>query len=219
VRGLRTIADSEIRGSEGPIRASEVLLVEPPSRLRIEVLSIFGIAWILATDGEVLDVYSRENDTVYRGTPTPELIADFLPLPLTLGELTELLLGRPPQREVVEAGRVAWEPETGLFRLAVRLDGGSTQTIWFSGRTGLLMRCEERTPDGTLRFDLQIKAHRDIQGVLLGSDLTIIGPGGARVRLSYGRSELNPVLSADLFRLRHVFAATEVPLGRPGDLP
>jgi len=96
LRGLRTVADSEISGSEGPIRASEVLLVEPPARLRIEVLSIFGIAWILATDGEVLDIYSREDDTIYRGTPTPELIAHYLPVPLALDEITELLLaGRP----------------------------------------------------------------------------------------------------------------------------
>jgi hypothetical protein len=219
VRSLRTIADSEIRGSERPIRASEVLLVEPPRRLRIEVLSIFGIAWILATDGEVLDVYSRQDDTIYRGTPTPELIAEFLPLPLALHELTELLLGRPPERDVVQAGTVAWESETGLLRLTVQLSGGGTETLWFDGTTGLLVRCEERASNGALRFDLRIKAYRDVRGVLLASDLTIVGPGGARVRLAYGRSELNPILSADLFRLRHVFAASEVPLGRPGDLP
>jgi len=219
LRGLRTVADSEISGSEGPIRASEVLLVEPPARLRIEVLSIFGIAWILATDGEVLDIYSREDDTIYRGTPTPELIAHYLPVPLALDEITELLLGRPPKRDVAEAGAVAWEPETGLLRLTIGLRGGGTETMWFNGAAGLLVRCEERASDGALRFDLRIKAYREVSAALLGSDITIVGPGGAHVRLAYARSELNPMLSADLFRLRHVFAASEVPLGTPDDLP
>jgi len=217
--GLRTLADTEITGSEGEVRASEVLLVEPPMRLRIEVLSMFGVAWILATDGEVLDVYSREDDTIYRGRPTPELIADYLPVPLALHELTELLLGRPPPRDVVEHGGVAWEPETGFVRLTLRLQGGGTETIWFDGATGLLMRCEDRGLDGELRFDLRIKAYRDVSGELLSSDLTIAGPGAVHVRLAYARSQLNPVLSDDLFRLTHVLGAAEMPLDRPGGLP
>jgi len=91
--------------------------------------------------------------------------------------------------------------------------------MWFNGAAGLLVRCEERASDGALRFDLRIKAYREVSAALLGSDITIVGPGGAHVRLAYARSELNPMLSADLFRLRHVFAASEVPLGTPDDLP
>ena len=79
----------------------------------------------------MLDIYSREDDTIYRGRPTPALIAQYLPLPLTLHELTELLLGRPPERTVVKAEGVAWERETGLVRVTLRLQGGGTETIWF----------------------------------------------------------------------------------------
>jgi hypothetical protein len=167
----------------------------------------------------VLDVYSHDDNTIYRGTPTAELIAQYLPLPLTLREITELLLGRPPERDVVQAGGVAWEPETGLVRLTLWLRGGGAETVWFDGVAGLLMRCEERGPNGEIRFDLRIKAYREVRGALLGSDLTIAGPGGAQVRLAYARSELNPTLSPDLFRLRHVFAASEVPLDAQGDPP
>lgn len=216
LRGLRTLADSELTGPEGQFRASEVLLVEPPSRLRIEVLSMFGVAWVLATDGEFLDIYSREEGTVYRGEPNPALLADYLPVPLGLEELTELLLGRPPPRDVVASEHAAWEKETGLIRLALRIAGGGTQILWFDGASGLLMRCEERDAKGILRFDLRIKAYRDVSGALLGSDITIVAADGVQVRLAYAKSELNPTLPADLFRLRNVVGVKEVRLGDRG---
>lgn len=218
LRGLRTLADSELDGPEGRFRASEVLLVEPPTRLRIEVLSMFGVAWVLATDGESLDIYSREEGTVYRGEPTPALLADYLPVPLELAELTELLLGRPPHREVVETRGVAWEPETGLIRLELVVEGGNVETVWFDGASHLLMRCEERDGAGRLRFDLRIKAYRNVNGMLLGSDITILAPDGIQIRLAYAKSELNPTLAPGLFRLRNVVGAKEVRLGTRGHL-
>jgi hypothetical protein len=211
--GLRTIADSELSGPDGQFKASEILVVQPPDRLRIEVLSMFGVVWILATDGEVLDIYSRDEETVYRGRPTPSLIADYLPVPLALHELTELLLGRPPPRRVDHVKGVAWEPESGLIRLTLRLVGGSTQTVWFDGISALLMRCEERSPSGGLLFDLRIKAYREVGDMLVGSDITIVTGGGVQVRLAYAKPELNPTIPVDLFRLPRVTGAREVRLG------
>ena len=115
LRSLRTLADSEITGPDGTFKTSEVLLIEPPDHLRIEVLTPFGVTWILATDGRVLDVYSRQEETVYRGRPTPDLIDHYLPVPLALADLTELLLGRPPRRAVARPEGVGWEAETGGF--------------------------------------------------------------------------------------------------------
>jgi outer membrane lipoprotein-sorting protein len=212
VGGLRTLADSEIEGPEGRFRASEVLLIEPPNRLRIEVLSTFGVAWILATDGEVLDVYSRQDQTVYRGRPTRDLIDYYLPVPLALEELTELLLGRPPRRDVVRAEDVAWEPATGLVRLPLRLKDGGRQTVWFDGRSGVLRRCEERDVRDNLRFDLRVGTYRQIDGMLLAADLTIVSPLGVRVRLQYANSEINPEIAPRLFRIPHVAGTREAEL-------
>jgi hypothetical protein len=219
LRGLRTLADIDLTSADGRIRASQVLVVEPPRRLRIELLSTFGVVWILATDGQGLDGYSREDDTVYRGTLRPGLLPHYLPIPLALDDLTELLLGRPPPRDVESAETVAWEPETGLVRLELRLKGGGIQTIWFDGSTGLLRRCEERQAEGTVLFDLRIRAYRDIGKTALGSDLTIVAPHGVRVQLGYARSELNPALPDDLFRLPHVLGASEVDLDARANLP
>ena len=131
-------------------------------------------------------------------------------------ELTELLLGRPPRREVVASEGVAWEQETGLIRLVLRIAGGGTEILWFDAVSGLLMRCEERDAKGALRFDLRIKAYRDVSGALLGSDITILAADGVQVRLAYAKSELNPTLPAELFRLRNVMGVKEVRLGDRG---
>jgi outer membrane lipoprotein-sorting protein len=216
VRGLRTLADSEIEGPEGRFRASEVLLIEPPHRLRIEVLSTFGVAWILATDGEVLDVYSRQDQTVYRGRPTRDLIDYYLPVPLALEELTELLLGRPPRRDVVRTETVSWEPATGLVRLPLRLQDGGRQTVWFDGRSGVLKRCEERDVRDNLRFDLRVGVYRQIRGEQDPADLTIVSPLGVRVRLQYANTELNPEIPPRLFRIPHVAGTREAQLDAGG---
>jgi hypothetical protein len=219
LRGLRTLADIDLASPEGRIRGSQVLVVEPPKRLRIELLSTFGVVWILATDGQGFDVYSREDDTVYRGTLRPGLLPHYLPIPLALDELTELLLGRPPPRDVESVEAVAWEPETGLVRLELQLDGGGTQTVWFDGSTGLLRRCEERQAGGAVRFDLRITAYRDFGETAVGSALTIVAPHGVRVQLSYARSELNPAVPDDIFRLPHILGASEVDLDARANLP
>lgn len=212
---MRTLADTEITSRDGRIKASEILVVRPPTELRIEVLTMFGVAWILATDGEVLHVYSREEGTVYRGKPTPDLIRHYLPVPLELAELTELLLGRPPRRDGAVPTDVSWEAETRLVRLTLSLQGGGTEQIWFEANTGLLTRCEERSSDGALRFDLRIKAYSRIEGRSLASNLTIVGPDDVRVRLSYARSELDPDLPEGVFRLGTLAGAREKKLTLP----
>jgi len=215
LQSLRTLADSEIRGPDGRFRASEVVLVAPPDRLRIEVLSTFGVAWVLATDGEVLDVYSRQEETVYRGSPSRSLIEYYLPVPLALADLTELLLGRPPPRSGTEPDGVAWEPDTGLVRLSVRLRDRGRQTTWFDGRTGLVSRCEERDANDALLFDMRVGGYRKVGNGLVASDITILSPEGVQVRLAYANSELNPDLSASLFRIPFVIGARETQLEPP----
>jgi outer membrane lipoprotein-sorting protein len=215
LQSLRTLADSEISGPDGRFRASEVVLVAPPDRLRIEVLSTFGVSWILATDGEVLDVYSRQEETVYRGRPSRSLIEYYLPVPLALADLTELLLGRPPPRAAAEADGVAWEPETGLVRFGLRLRDRGRQTTWFDGRTGLVSRCEERDAHDALVFDMRVGGYRNVGRGLVASDITIRSPDGVQVRLAYGNTELNPNLPASLFRIPFVIGARETPLEPP----
>ena len=219
IRGLRVLADSEIESPDGRFRSSEVLLVEPPARLRIEVLSTFGVAWVLATDGDTLDVYSRQEETVYRGRPTRDLADHYLPVPLPLADLTELLLGRPPRRAVSAVEPVAWEAETGLMRVVLHLQGGGLQTLWFDGRTRLLRRCEERTWGDALRYDLRIDAHRQVGDLLIPSDITILAPTAVQVRLGYANCEINPTLAPDLFRIPFVVGAREVRLDDPPPTP
>jgi hypothetical protein len=209
VRSLRALADSDVSGPEGRFRASEILLVAPPERLRIEVLSTFGVAWILATNGETLDVYSRQDETVYRGRPTPGVVDHYLPVPLALAELTELLLGRPPPRPVLHSEGVAWEPETGLVRLRVLLQNRGRQTIWFDGRTGWLTRCEERNANDVLRYDMRVTGYREVDGALVVTGLTIVTPAGVQVRLAYANYELNPDLPSTLFQIPFVVGARE----------
>lgn len=205
-------ADSEIEGPDGRFRASEVLLVEPPNRLRIEVLSTFGVVWVLATDGEVLDVYSQREETVYRGRPTRDLIAHYLPVPLAIDDLTELLLGRPPALAIAGARDVAWEHDTGFVRLTLGLVSGGVATLWFDGRSGLLRRSEERDRDDDLRYDLRIAAHRAVGQHMLPADLTILTPAAVSVRLAYANCDVNPRLAPELFRIPAVVGAREVRL-------
>ena len=215
LQSLRTLADSEVSGPDGRFRASEVVLVAPPDRLRIEVLSTFGVAWILATDGKVLDVYSRQEETVYRGSPSRSLIEYYLPVPLALADLTELLLGRPPPRSTARADGVAWEPETGLVRLSMRLRDRGRQTTWFDGRTGLVSRCEERDVNDILLFDMRVGGYRNVGSGLVASDITILSPEGVQVRLAYTNSQLNPDLPASLFQIPFVIGARETRLEPP----
>ncbi len=193
---LRASARVEAAGPEGSGFSRQLLLVERPARLRVEVLGglLEQRVLVLATDGERYELYRAEQAGFESGEVHPGVLDEVAGLPLTPEAAASLLLATPRAPEDAPVARV---DETGALSLA-----------W---------------PDQTLDFDAQgrlvaLAFHPGARDVLRArwSEWRESAAGGAfphrlelerfepeaHWRLDFRHVELNPALAPELFRLR-----------------
>ena len=194
---LRATARVEADGPDGSGFSRQLLLVERPARLRVEVLGglLEQRVLVLATDGERYDLYRAEQAGFESGEVHPGVLDEVAGLPLTPEAAAALLLATPLAPE--DAPSAAREDATGTLSLA-----------W---------------PDQTLDFDahgrlVALLFHPGERDVLRArwSEWRESAAGGAfphrlelerfepeaHWRLDYRHVELNPALAPELFRLR-----------------
>jgi hypothetical protein len=96
LRSLRGSARVSLDGAEGASSSRQLLALERPARLRVEVLGLLNqrIA-VLATDGERYDLYRSESGAVESGEIRPSVLWEVAGVPLTPEEAVAVLLGAP----------------------------------------------------------------------------------------------------------------------------
>jgi hypothetical protein len=191
VRSLR--ARVQIRSGLAQVWAREAVVVERPSAVRVDVLSPFGLALALGTDGETLWVFPPQERLRYEGAATPENLARFLGAPVSSADLVNVLLGLPPERLPSAALRV--EPlADGMVRVVVPFAHGE-QRLEFAGRPAYVRRAEE-TQDGRLVLRIDFADYRD--GFPWQMDVS--GAGGAAASLRYVAIAPNVAVDPVVFR-------------------
>lgn len=99
--GLQAEARVEQRGAEGRIRGTVLLMVVSPARVRFDVLTQFGPAATLTSDGETFELLDQREGRFLEGPACPSNIARFLGVALAPADVTRLLLGDAP---IIEGG-------------------------------------------------------------------------------------------------------------------
>jgi hypothetical protein len=194
---LRATGRVEAEGPGGSGFSKQLLLVERPARLRVEVIGLLEQrVLVLATDGARYELYRAETPEIESGDVHPGVLDEVAGLPLTPDAAAALLLAAPLAPE--EPPAAAREDATGSLSLS-----------W---------------PDQTLDFDAQgrlaaLAFHpgtRDLLRARWSEWREVGGTGGAfphrlelelfepeaRWRLDYRQVELNPQIPPELFRLR-----------------
>ncbi len=68
VSALRARARTEVEGASGEAFSRQLLLLERPARMRVEVMGLLGQrALVLATNGETYEVFRAESPGIERG--------------------------------------------------------------------------------------------------------------------------------------------------------
>lgn len=117
------------RGDER-VRLRQLLLVQPPNRIRVDTLSPFDQPLaMMASDGQIVTIYSIEKQRFEQGPATQDHLARLLRLPLTGEELAAIMAGGVP----IPTGAVTtldWDDETGVWVLGVAVrESGRRQRI------------------------------------------------------------------------------------------
>ena len=201
LRSLRGSARVSLDGARGASFARQLLALERPARLRVEVLGLLNqrIA-VLATDGERYDLYRSESGAVESGEIRPSVLWEVAGVPLTPEEAVGVLLGAPrmqrPGAEITDAVESA--------DAAVRFELRGSDLHWFVlefDAQELLSGYQLAGPEGPL-FQVRYHDYREVAGTRFAHRVELDFPfSEIHAEVRFSGVELNPVLPESIFRL------------------
>jgi hypothetical protein len=202
--GLRAGARVSLSGQRRAAFARQLMLLERPARLRLEVLGVLGqrVA-VLASDGVRYDLYRAERPGFESGEVHPGILFEVAGLALTPEEAVRLALGAPLAPG--EAGGAAAGGSLlgdGVVRVELTpTEGGLRRSLEF-GPGGELLRYAVHDAGGALVLDARYGDYRDVGGSSFAHAIELELPGSAsHAEIRFQWVELNPVLGDELFRL------------------
>jgi len=211
IHGLRALARADYSSPQESYRARQmILLAKRPDRLRWEILSPFGTAFVLTAADGIITAYAPGEDTIYRGTASPENLARYAGVDLSVPLAVDLLLGTPPLQE-------------GGLTVASR-DGENTK-IWQS-LNGIVTACWFNDSLDPVRFELQDESgyvlvdatfggYEEIGGIRMPARLTLEIPATSqRIDIELRDREPNPELADGLFELQPPPGVKEIDIDR-----
>jgi hypothetical protein len=202
LRSLRGRARVSIDGSRGAAFARQLLIVERPARLRLEILGMLGqrVA-VLATDGVRYDLYRAELPGIETGDVHEEILWEAAGLPLTAEEAVRLALGTPIGKSARIDSALELGGEGGI---RVDLEGSpdaARVTLEFAAE-GQLARYVRRTVAGTAVLDARYGDYRDVDGRSFAHRIEVEFPAAdTHAQILFQSVELNVELPERLFRL------------------
>lgn len=185
-------ARARLRSGFAGMWTRKALLVERPDRVRIDVLSPFGLAMALGAQGSRLWVYPVNEAVVYEGPADSQQIARFLGAPLSLQDLVNILLGVPPVRKPTSAPRL--EKTQALYRLTLPLADGA-QVLGFAPDT-LELRTVEEVRGGNVLLKVAFDDYEQgfARSVEVSAPLI-----GASAKVAYDAVEQNVPIDPSIF--------------------
>ncbi len=202
-QSLRGVARLGIEGPAGEGRAKQVLLVERPARLRVEILGLLDqrIA-VLTTDGADYRLYRAEDRSLTGGPVHAALLWEVAGLAVTPEQAVRLLLGAPelpPEARLVAGAEFA----DGHIELTLRgsRDAESVR-VTFDAEGRLIAWTLLGVDDEPLQ-EARWSDHRPLGDDDFPYQLELEESAtSARAQVRFRTVELNPVLSPELFELR-----------------
>jgi hypothetical protein len=198
-RSLRGVARVAVDAPAGTGRATQILVVERPARLRVEVLGLLDQTLaLLVTDGARYRLVRSQDHSVEAGPIHDAMLREVAGLGLTPEQAVGVLLGAPFGGEA-RLERAAQLPG-GAVRLALRRDGSFEHEELDCDAAGNLLRWALLGADGDVMLEAIYRDYRPLGAVAFAHDVEVRDPrADASVRVVWSRVELNRVLPPELF--------------------
>lgn len=190
---LSALAQVKITKKNKKWSTTQVLLIDNPNRLRIDILNFFSQLMLqMSVDGPRLAAYVPAEKTHYFGTSTLDNIQRFTGLPIPITDLIALLLEKLPPAVLETAQISAWEK--GLL---LGVAPGVEYQLEFK---------EKRVVSVIYRVNSYVVYHVEYGAFNEGSDFPQqielrVPMNDVVVKLRFTDVELNPVLKPSQFEL------------------
>jgi outer membrane lipoprotein-sorting protein len=213
IRSFRALAAMRYADAKDKIAVKEVVVVERPDRLRIEMMGTFGIALQIATDGKTLNAYHRGERTFYTGRATMLNFARFTRIQIGMEDIADLLMGIPPKRSRSGDPIMRFETPAGLWRVSMQSNAGDTTTVWFDPDSLVPTKANEVDRRGRVKYAASYFDYQTFADVTVPTRVRFEIPAQeAQVELRYSNVSVNTALEPGLFHFEAPSGARVVDL-------
>jgi len=181
------------------VKVREEVAIKRPASLRVEALTPFGVAAVVAANGTTVDIYQPSDNTFYRGAATADTLNRFARIPLPPEQAVKLLMGLLPQGEADFAAPTSVRSENGLLVGSYRMPEGDVDELGFAGGQLRMVRTRGQSGDG---YEVNYSDYRDIGGLQFAHQLDAkFLNSGTHLNVKYSNVIVNPTLSDSEFVL------------------
>jgi outer membrane lipoprotein-sorting protein len=190
---------------EEKYKFSEIVNLEIPDRFRLDTLGAFDQPVVfLTSDGEIILLYIKKKNIVYKGIPTRENLFKLSGINLSVEDTISVLSGNLPRLAFITLEWGMPLPELNQYYLErTSLVQDTIQRIWFDTQYGTISYFEEyRLTDGELTLRVQFDDYRAEAGssYSIPARVLIDRPlDRTRVEVTYKFFDVNLSLDPTLF--------------------
>ena len=186
-------------GPQGSAKSSQMIVVESPDRVRIDVMSPFGPTYTVAAYGDRLRAYDRGEKILYVGSATPANLRRYTRVPLEVEVLALLIRGLPPLTSRVARGRV--EAQGPVWVWAADVEDGGQLRVEFDRRNLRPLRASLTGASPGESLFVEFEQYQDVDGVEVPHRIRARLADGGVVELEYSRIWRAVQLTATAFQI------------------
>lgn len=197
---MQTPAVMEYTAGDQHVKAKEEIVVKRPGNLRVEAMSPFGMALLLAAQGSELAIFEPGQNRFMRGQATADTLYRYVRIPMVPTDAVGLLMGLAPPGFALNAS-VDSVSKDGAMTVALYGNTGSgTRELGFSA--GNLAMVRETAGDGRVNYEVRYSDYHDIGGLMFPYVVDAKFPAAnSHVTFRYLRPIVNGDIPASTFVL------------------
>jgi outer membrane lipoprotein-sorting protein len=218
---LETDAIMEYTAGSKHLKAHEELTVLRPDNLKVEARSPFGVALVLPTRGNDLQIFNPSKNEFMQGEANAETLNKYVRIPMMPRDAVDLLLGLAPSSfDLTQPASNLTTEENNMTVLSYTDSDGSTRDLGFDDRNLVMVRVREA--GGSVRYRVDYADYHDIGGIEFPYHVSAEFPASqSEVSFRYRRPIVNGQIPVSTFVLTPAPGASVTQIGfklpAPGD--
>ena len=161
---MQTPAVMEYTAGNQHLKAKEQIIVRRPNNMRVEAMSPFGVAMVLAARNGELAIFEPQDNRFIRGRADAGTLFKYVRIPMAPADAVGLLMGLAP-RDFLTTQPADSVSNDGAMTIAVYGQPGTglRQLGFTDGRLAMVRETES---DSRVRYEVRYSDYHDIGGVM-----------------------------------------------------
>jgi outer membrane lipoprotein-sorting protein len=182
------------------VKAKEEIVAKRPGNLRVEAMSPFGVALLLAAQGSDLAIFEPGRNRFIRGQANADTLYKYVRIPMAPTDAVGLLMGLAPSDFPLSTAADSVSTDGGMIVATYGNATSGTRVLGFTD--GNLAMVRETGADGSVSYEVRYSDYHDIGGVMFPYVVDANFPSaGSRVSFRYLRPIVNGVIPDSTFVL------------------